>query len=90
VNLGAQTGAGQMPNVAVARWAASRQLVNASPEETVDAVIRATLTGDPSAATRDVLLGVARPPAVPNPQQRAAYVGSLVSVAIGSSDFQRR
>jgi len=90
VNLGAQTGANQMPNVAVARWAASRQLAGASPDETVDAVISATLAGDPSPATRDVLLGVSRPPAAATPQQRLAYVASLVGVAIGSSDFQRR
>jgi len=90
VNLGAQAGAGQMPNVAVARWAANRQLASASPDETVDAVIRATLAGDPSPATREVLLGVSRPPATATPQQRLAYVASLVSVAIGSSDFQRR
>jgi uncharacterized protein (DUF1800 family) len=90
VNLGAQTAAGQMPNVAVARWAANRQLTSASPDETVDAVIRATLAGDPSPATREVLLGVSRPPATATPQQRVAYVASLVGVAIGSSDFQRR
>jgi uncharacterized protein (DUF1800 family) len=90
VNLGAQTGAGQMPNVAVARWAAARHLASASPDETVDAVIRATLAGDPSPATREVLLGVSRPPATAAPQQRLAYVANLVGVAIGSSDFQRR
>jgi uncharacterized protein (DUF1800 family) len=90
VNLGAQTGASQVPNVAVARWAASRQLNSASPDETVDAVIRATLVGDPSPATREVLLGVSRPAATATPQQRLAYVASLVGVAIGSSDFQRR
>jgi len=90
VNLGAQTGAGQMPNVAVARWASNRQLASASPDETVDAVIRATLAGDPSPATREVLLGVSRPAATATPQQRLAYVGTLVGVAIGSSDFQRR
>jgi uncharacterized protein (DUF1800 family) len=90
VNLGAQAGGSQMPNVAVARWAANRQLASASPDETVDAVIRATLAGDPSPATREVLLGVSRPPATATPQQRLAYVASLVSVAIGSSDFQRR
>jgi uncharacterized protein (DUF1800 family) len=90
VNLGAQTGASQVPNVAVARWAASRQLNSASPDETVDAVIRATLAGDPSPATREVLLGVSRPAATATPQQRLAYVASLVGVAIGSSDFQRR
>ena len=90
VNLGAQTGAGQMPSVVVARWAANRQLGVASPDETVDAVIRATLAGDPSPATREVLLGVSRPPATATPQQRLAYVANLVGVAIGSSDFQRR
>jgi len=90
VNLGAQAGESQMPNVAVARWAANRQLASASPDETVDAVIRATLAGDPSPATREVLLGVSRPSATATPQQRLAYVASLVSVAIGSSDFQRR
>src|SRR5262249_49261150 len=90
VNLGAQTGAGQMPNVVIARWAASRQLASASPDETVDAVIGATLAGDPSPATRDVLLGVSRPGTAATPQQRLAYVANLVGVAIGSSDFQRR
>jgi uncharacterized protein (DUF1800 family) len=90
VNLGAQAGASQMPNVAVARWAASRRLVSASTDETVDAVIRATLAGDPSPATREVLLGVSRPPVTATAQQRLAYVASLVGVAIGSSDFQRR
>ena len=90
VNLSAQTGANQMPNVVMARWAANRQLAGASPEETVDAVIRATLAGDPSPATREVLLDIARPPAAASPRQRLAYIANLVGVAIGSSDFQRR
>src|SRR5262249_44992565 len=90
VNLGAQAGAGQVPNVIVARWATTRQLANASPDETVDAVIRGTLADDPSPATRDVLLGVARPSAASTAQQRLVYIGTLVGVAIGSSDFQRR
>jgi uncharacterized protein (DUF1800 family) len=90
VNLGAQTGAGQMPNVVVARWAAARRLAAASPDETVDVVIRATLAGDPSPATREVLLGVSRPAPTATPQQRLAYVANLLGVAIGSSDFQRR
>ncbi len=90
VNLGAQTGANQVPNVAIARWAAAEHVANASPDETVDVVIRSTLAGDPSPATREVLLGVSRPPPTANPQQRLAYVANLVGVAIGSSDFQRR
>jgi uncharacterized protein (DUF1800 family) len=90
VNLGAQVGANQMPNVAVPRWAERRQLNRSSPEETVDAVIRATLGGDPSPATRDVLLDVARPASTAAAPQRLAYVANLVGVAIGSSDFQRR
>ena len=90
VNLGAQVGANQMPNVAVSRWAERRQLNRSSPEETVDAVIRATLGGDPSPATRDVLLDVARPASTAAAPQRLAYVANLVGVAIGSSDFQRR
>jgi len=90
VNLGAQAGANQMPNVVMARWSASRQLTVASPEETVDAVLRATLAGDPSPATREVMLDVSRPTTTATPQQRLAYVANLVGVAIGSSDFQRR
>jgi uncharacterized protein (DUF1800 family) len=90
VNLGAQTGTNQIPNVVVARWAAAERVIGPTPEATVDAVIGATLDGDASPATRDVMLGVARPPATATPQQRLAYVANLVGVAIGSSDFQRR
>ncbi len=90
VNLGAQTAANQIPNVAVGRWATEERVTGSSPDEVVDAVIRATLAGDPSPATREVMLGVTRPPATANQQQRIAYVANLVGVAIGSSDFQRR
>ena len=90
VNLGAQAGANQLPNVAVSRWAARERLAELPVGEFVDAVIRETLGGDASPATREVLLGVSSPPATATQPQRMAYLANLVGVAIGSSDFQRR
>ncbi len=74
----------------MARWTAAEAVGGSSPDEVVDAVIRETLDGDPSPATREVMLGVTRPPPTGSQQQRVAYVANLVGVAIGSSDFQRR
>jgi uncharacterized protein (DUF1800 family) len=90
VNLGAQAGANQVPNVVLARWAAGRQLQNASNERTVDEVIAAVLAGDASPATRDVLRGLPQPPPTAGAQQRLGYIATLVGTAIGSADFQRR
>jgi uncharacterized protein (DUF1800 family) len=90
VNLGAQAGANQLPNVIVARWAARARLSELAVAELVDAVARETLAGDASPATRDVLRSVSAPPATAAQPQRIAYLANLVGVAIGSSDFQRR
>jgi uncharacterized protein (DUF1800 family) len=90
VNLGAQAGANQLPNVIVARWVARERLGELPVSELVDAVARETLAGDASPATRDVLRSVSSPPGTATQAQRMAYLANLVGVAIGSSDFQRR
>jgi hypothetical protein len=54
-----------------------------------DVVINALLNGDTSPATREALL-IVRPPPPSTEQQRLGYIGTLVGIAIGSSEFQRR
>ncbi|HTR78703.1 MAG TPA: DUF1800 domain-containing protein [Gemmatimonadaceae bacterium] len=90
VNLGAQVAANQVPGISIAKWKPAQQLTAMSAEQAVDAVIQVVLDGDTSPATRDALLGV-HPPAGPASQaQQLAYIGNLVGVALGSSDFQHR
>jgi len=84
VNLGAQTGANQIPNVSVATWKPATPLLTMSADKQVDGVIDALLAGDASPETRDALLAVQSPPGT------LQHIGDLVAIVIGSSDFQRR
>lgn len=90
VNLATRVGNNGFPNVAPLKWIAAHVPATAPVEQLPDLVIDAVLAGDASAATRDALRRVAPPAAPVTPAKRNGYVGMLVGVALGSSDFQRR
>jgi hypothetical protein len=46
--------------------------------------------GGVSPAPRDALRSVPRPVGTMTEQQRMAYIGTLIGIAIGASEFQRR
>jgi uncharacterized protein (DUF1800 family) len=84
VNLGPQLVGNQLPGISVARWKPRQELLAMTADRQVDGVIDALLAGDGSAELRRALLAVTSPP--PTLQ----HIGDLVSIVIGSSDFQRR
>jgi len=84
VNLGAQVGSNQIANIAISTWKPGQALLEATPEKQVDGIIDALLSGDTSPETRSAML------AVQTPAGTSQRIGDLVSIAIGSSDFQRR
>jgi uncharacterized protein (DUF1800 family) len=90
VNLGTRVSANQFPNVLVTRWRPASGLVGKSAAAIATAIDDAVLAGDASPATRNAMLEVPLPDAKANRQQWAGYVATLVGIAIGSSDFQRR
>ncbi|MGE5100260.1 MAG: DUF1800 family protein, partial [Deltaproteobacteria bacterium] len=84
VNLGARVATNQVPNITMAAWKPTNQLLALSGEKQADGVIDALLAGDASPETRDALLAVQSPPGT------LQHVGELVAIVIGSSDYQRR
>jgi uncharacterized protein (DUF1800 family) len=84
VNLGSRAVSGQIPNISIAAWRPSRELLTMPADKQADGVIDALLLGDTSPETRDAMLGVQ---AAPRSPERLA---NLVAITIGSSDFQRR
>jgi uncharacterized protein (DUF1800 family) len=84
VNLGQRVGASQLPTVSIASWTPAHSLMAMSAPDQVNGVVNALLAGDAAPATRDALLSIRTSPAT------TQHLGELVSVVIGSSDFQRR
>ncbi|GJG88200.1 hypothetical protein tb265_33810 [Gemmatimonadetes bacterium T265] len=87
VNFGLQLGAGRFPGASLDRWSPGWTLAFEQPSRQVDGVVRLLLGGDVAPATRAQLLGPAAPDSV-----RAAPLplASLVGLALGTPEFQRR
>ncbi|MEO6876833.1 MAG: DUF1800 domain-containing protein, partial [Gemmatimonadaceae bacterium] len=84
VNLGERAGANQLPTVSLAHWKPTRGLLAMDATDQVNGVLDALLAGDASSATRDALLEIH------TASRTTQHIGELVSVVLGSSDFQRR
>ena len=82
INLGARVSTNQIPGINLAAWKPRASLSAMTDAQQVDGVIDALLGGDASAEVRQALLGVQ----ATGPQR----ISELVSIVIGSSDFQRR
>ncbi len=84
LNLANRVGTNQLPNITLAKWKPGQALLEMSPEQQADGVIQALLSADASPQTRQALLSVQTPP------RTLGRLGELVSITLGSSDFQRR
>jgi uncharacterized protein (DUF1800 family) len=90
VNLATQVGANQFPNVTIAKWPMTQRIDALPVKERAAAVANALLAVDPSPATLDAMRAVPLPLETATEGQRMAYIGSLVAIALGSPEFQRR
>jgi uncharacterized protein (DUF1800 family) len=89
VNFGATVGGGKLPGVTIATWAPSTRMIGLAPDAEVAAVIDLVLGGDASEGTRRALAGV--PAATTDtPAARLARLGDLITIAVGSPEFQQR
>jgi hypothetical protein len=59
-------------------------------DDRAGAVAAALLRDDVPSATLEVMLAVPLPLATATKRQQLAYMGSLVAIALGSPEFQRR
>jgi uncharacterized protein (DUF1800 family) len=55
MNFGLAVGAGRLPGARLAQWSTARELVNKTPSEQVDGLVRALFGGNVSADTRAIL-----------------------------------
>jgi hypothetical protein len=89
VNFATAAGAGNLPGAAIANWEPAHRILNMAPREQVQGVIDELLEGRASDATRGAMMSVVdAPAAVTRPPM--ARLSEMVTIAIGSPEFQRR
>jgi uncharacterized protein (DUF1800 family) len=88
VNFATAAGGGTVPGISVAKWEPTQTLLARMPKDQVQGVIDALLEGVASDATRAAMVSVLDEQAAP--RTPVARLGELVTVAIGSPEFQRR
>jgi uncharacterized protein (DUF1800 family) len=95
INFGVRVAAGQLPGVRVASWPPAARLRQLPVDGQVNGVIDELLGGDVSAETRSILRTGENPVLVAGPSPKNAPpqltgLPSLVALALGSPEFQRR
>lgn len=95
INFGTSVGAGRVPGIATAAWAASSGLQGLALEAQVNGLGQALLQGEMTPDTHEVLMAGSNPLAakagLEKPQSgRPPTLGELIGLAIAAPEFQRR
>ncbi len=95
INFGFRLAAGQIPGVRVASWAPASRLRQLPYDKQVDGVIDELLGGGVSPETRRILATGENPmlaanPSMKNPVPQLTGLPSIVGLALGTPEFQRR
>jgi uncharacterized protein (DUF1800 family) len=94
INFGLRAAAGQLPGVRLASWAEAARLRPLPPDRQVSGVIDALLGGDASLETQQALASGENPLLAANANRPAGPqltgLASIVGLALGSPEFQRR
>ncbi|MDB4877520.1 MAG: hypothetical protein JWM41_3966 [Gemmatimonadetes bacterium] len=95
INFGLRLAAGQIPSVRLATWTPGARLRQLPVAGQVDGVVHELLGGEVSPETRSILLSGENPvlsgtPPMKNAPPQLTGLASIVGLALGSPEFQRR